>query len=152
MESTPSILFFLPLVFVVNVISLVSASDAAPQIEINVWPKPTSVSWSGPAAFAVPLSPSFRVLNPYSEHPYLRAAAARYTRLLLLERYRPLRPPHLNLSSSTPPLSSLVLSVVDASAPLLHGVDESYTLSITANGSSSVAELSAATPWGAMRG
>ncbi|KAJ8465591.1 hypothetical protein OPV22_028143 [Ensete ventricosum] len=152
MESTPFILFFLPLVFVVNVISLVSASDAAPQIEINVWPKPTSVSWSGPAAFAVPLSPSFRVLNPYSEHPYLRAAAARYTRLLLLERYRPLRPPHLNLSSSTPPLSSLVLSVVDASAPLLHGVDESYTLSITANGSSSVAELSAATPWGAMRG
>ncbi|THU44635.1 hypothetical protein C4D60_Mb02t09450 [Musa balbisiana] len=152
MESTPSILFFLPFVVVVNVISLVSSSDAAPVIEINVWPKPISVSWSGPAAIAVPLSPSFRVVNPYSEHPYLSAAAARYTRLLLLERYRPLRPPSLNLSSSAPPLSSLALSVVDPSAPLRHGVDESYTLSITANTSSSVSELSAATPWGAMRG
>ncbi|WOL03997.1 beta-hexosaminidase 2 [Canna indica] len=151
-STAPLHVFSVVVLLLLHAIFLASSSAAAFQIEVNVWPKPTSVSWPGAAPVAIPLSSSFRVLNPYPDNPYLSAAAARYTRLLLFERYRPLRPSPLNLSSSAQPLHSLALSVADASTPLRHGVDESYTLSISANDSSSVAELVASTPWGAIRG
>ncbi|XP_074589689.1 beta-hexosaminidase 2 [Curcuma longa] len=129
-----------------------STASPPPQIRINVWPKPTSVSWAGAAPIAVALSPSFRIPNPYPDNPYLRAATARYTRLLHTERHYPLRPPPLNLSSNVPPLASLAITVSEPSAPLVHAVDESYRLSISADNSSSFAELVAATTWGAIRG
>lgn len=140
--------FLLPLFF--SQLSLFSPiSSQTP--EINVWPKPTTVSW--PVPIAIPLSPSFRILSPDPHHSYLRRAVARYSRLLLSERHRPLVPPAVNLSASTPPLASLILSVVDSSIPLHHGVDESYSLSIAPPSSSgSAANLAAATVWGAMRG
>ncbi|XP_073007940.1 beta-hexosaminidase 2-like [Typha latifolia] len=139
--------FFLlfPLLIVITPIQS-SSLQTTPQI--NVWPKPTFVSWPNPTAN--PLSPSFRILPSCHDHPYLRRAVARYNRLVLTERHCPILPPLLNFSSSFPPLLSLSLSVADFSSPLRHGVDESYSLSISASASS--ANLSAATPWGAMRG
>nr|XP_010910083.1 beta-hexosaminidase 2 [Elaeis guineensis] len=140
--------FLLPLFF--SLLFLFSPiSSQTP--EINVWPKPTNVSW--PVPIAIPLSPSFHILSPYPNHRYLRRAVARYSRLLLSERHRPLVPPVVNISASAAPLSALVLSVADPSIPLHHGVDESYSLSIAPPSSSgSAANLTAATAWGAMRG
>lgn len=116
-------------------------------LPINVWPKPIIISW--PIPRATPLSPSFQILSPYPHHPYLHSAVARYTRLLFSEHYHPIVPPAVNLSSS-PPLRSLSLSISDLSSPLRHGVDESYSLSISS--STGLANLTAITVWGAMRG
>lgn len=112
---------------------------------INVWPKPTTFLWPNPQAIA--LSPNFTISAP--PHPYLAAAAARYLSQILTEHHRPLVNPNLNLTSS-PPLSALTITISDASAPLAHGVNESYSLTVPAGGGA--AALSAATAWGAMRG
>ncbi|KAG9441548.1 hypothetical protein H6P81_017402 [Aristolochia fimbriata] len=119
----------------------------SPETNINVWPKPRSVSWPNPEA--VLLSPAkFRILAPF--HKHLRAAAKRYRRLIVSERHAPVVPPFVNVSRSRPPLRALSISVLDLGAPLQHGVDESYTLRVPAGGTR--ANLAAGTPWGAMRG
>lgn len=123
--------------------------------QIHVWPKPVHVSWPVPAPprpAAAFLSPSFRILPPSPRHRHLHRAAARYARLVLTERHRPLVPRSPGPSPSHPLLRALAVSVADLSAPLHHGVDESYTLSIPPPGAGTVASLAAQTPWGAMRG
>ncbi|KAG6393261.1 hypothetical protein SASPL_147497 [Salvia splendens] len=112
---------------------------------INVWPKPTTFLWPRPQAIA--LSPNFTISAP--PHPHLTPAVRRYLRQILTEHHRPLVTPNLNLTSS-PPLSALTITISDASAPLAHGVNESYSLTIPDDGSA--AALSSETAWGAMRG
>ncbi|KAM6554116.1 hypothetical protein CsatB_014878 [Cannabis sativa] len=114
---------------------------------IDVWPKPRTVSWSQPQAHL--LSPTFSIATP--SHRYLRAAANRYRAQILTEHHQQLVPPSVVLINvSATPLQALNIDVADLTAPLHHGVDESYDLSIPASGS--VARLTARTAWGAMRG
>ncbi|KAH6827000.1 beta-hexosaminidase 2 [Perilla frutescens var. hirtella] len=112
---------------------------------INVWPKPTTFLWSHPQAIA--LSPNFTISAP--PHRYLTPAVSRYLRQILTEHHRPLVTPNLNLTSE-PPLAALTITISDASAPLAHGVNESYSLTIPYGGGAAV--LEAETAWGAMRG
>ncbi|KAK6162820.1 hypothetical protein DH2020_002661 [Rehmannia glutinosa] len=111
---------------------------------INVWPKPTTFHWPRPQAIA--LSPNFIISAP--GHRYLTPAVHRYLRLILTEHHRPLVPPLLNLTSQ--PLAALTVTISDAAAPLTHGVNESYSLTVPCAGGAAV--LKSETPWGAMRG
>nr|GMD39203.1 beta-hexosaminidase 2 [Ipomoea batatas] len=121
-------------------------SSYAAELPINVWPKPVSFDWPSPGA--VLLSPNFTVVSP--GHPYLKPAVDRYTNAVKTEHHRPLIAPALNLTSHTA-LKLLNITVNDVDAPLAHGVNESYTLSIP-HGDGGSAYLSAQTAWGAMRG
>ncbi|KAH6793766.1 beta-hexosaminidase 2 [Perilla frutescens var. hirtella] len=112
---------------------------------INVWPKPTTFLWPHPQAIA--LSPNFTISAP--PHRHLTPAVSRYLRQILTEHHRPLVTPNLNLTSE-PPLAALTITISDASAPLAHGVNESYSLTIPYGGGAAV--LEAETAWGAMRG
>ncbi|KAI3444915.1 hypothetical protein Pfo_001580 [Paulownia fortunei] len=112
---------------------------------INFWPKPTTFHWPHPQAIA--LSPKFTIFAP--GHRYLTPAVHRYLRQILTEHHRPLVTPPLNLTSA-PPLTALTITISDAAAPLTHGVNESYSLTIPCAGGGAV--LKAETAWGAMRG
>ncbi|KAM7476633.1 hypothetical protein LguiB_023876 [Lonicera macranthoides] len=131
--------------------SLLILSTLSPQISalgsssINVWPKPRTFSWTTP--HAIPLSPLFTITSP--PHQYLTPATSRYLRQILTENHRPLVNPAVNVTAA-PPLQTLAITVSDLSAALTHGVNESYTLSIPAAGTT--AYLVAETAWGAIRG
>ncbi|KAI3743824.1 hypothetical protein L1987_56891 [Smallanthus sonchifolius] len=112
---------------------------------INIWPKPRSFKWTTP--HAIPLSPSFTINSP--SHPYLSPSVNRYLRQIRTAQYNPLLTPLINFSISLP-LQTLTITVSDLTPPLSHGVNESYNLTVPAN--STAAALTAATPWGAMRG
>ncbi|RLN34859.1 beta-hexosaminidase 2 [Panicum miliaceum] len=122
-----------------------AAGDAS--FPINVWPKPVSMSWAEPYT-AVPVSPSFHIVAP-SGNPYLASAAARYAKLLVTERYRPVVGPAVTINAGTA-LAKLTVAVSDLAAPLQHGVDESYTLEVDPAGGTAM--VTAVTAWGAMRG
>ncbi|KAK3169131.1 hypothetical protein Dsin_000018 [Dipteronia sinensis] len=111
---------------------------------INVWPQPRLMSW--PQRQATLISPNFIITSP--EHPYLSSSVNRYLNLIKNEQYQPQVTPSVNIT--TPPLLTLSISVENLFTPLHHGVDESYTLTIPAN--LSMANLTAQTVWGAMRG
>ncbi|KAJ6425014.1 hypothetical protein OIU84_025727 [Salix udensis] len=132
--------FFLILFFL-----LVCASFTATSAQW-VWPKPRTLSW--PSPLATILSPHFTISSP--SHHHLSPAVNRYRLQILTEFHRPLVPPRVNLSNSSPPLQTLTIAVKDLAAPLQHSVDESYTLVIPT--ASSTANLTAETVWGAMRG
>ncbi|KAK8948872.1 hypothetical protein KSP39_PZI005525 [Platanthera zijinensis] len=112
----PSLFFFFFVVF------LPVVSPSASTFPVNIWPKPTTISWPSPATS--PLSPFFTILSSHPFHSQLSAAVSRYHNLLLFE---PLVPP--SLSSCSVPLSSLSISISKPSAPLHHAADESYSLS-----------------------
>ncbi|KAF8005902.1 hypothetical protein BT93_K0247 [Corymbia citriodora subsp. variegata] len=112
---------------------------------ISVWPKPREFSW--PTQQATLLSPSFTIESP--RHQYLSTSVERYLHLMLSEHFHPLSNPHANLTNG-PTLQTLVVLVNDLAAPLSHGVNESYSLSIPTSGDK--ASLIAETVWGAMRG
>ncbi|KAH0464664.1 hypothetical protein IEQ34_007450 [Dendrobium chrysotoxum] len=133
----------LPFVFLLLYLSSLSFSSSS--FPINIWPKPTNISW--PIPHSSPLCPSFTIHCSQPSHPHLSRAISRYTDLLLADHHQPLLPP--SLPSSPHPISSLSISISNPSAPLHHAVDESYTLSIPLSGS---AFLFASTPWGAIRG
>lgn len=118
---------------------------AVPCSAIGMWPQPRHMSW--PVHWATSLSPSFTIASP--SHPYLSPAVARYLQLIKTEGYNPLGALTVNLTNG-PPLQTLVVTVKDLAAPLTHGVNESYSLSIPT--SSDKATLIAETAWGAMRG
>ncbi|ERN20446.1 beta-hexosaminidase 2 [Amborella trichopoda] len=126
-------------------ISSIPTSIAQPP-QVLVWPKPRNLTWTPPYS-SILLSPTFTISYSGS-NPYLQNAVSRYLRLILAEKYTPVRPIPSNLTASTQPLQTLTLSVNDETPPLQHGVDESYSLSIP-NGT---AVLWSATVWGAMRG
>ncbi|PKA57412.1 Beta-hexosaminidase 2 [Apostasia shenzhenica] len=147
--STPPFLSPPPLLFLLFPLILFSPLISSNPLPIALWPMPAAVSWPDPAA--VPLSPNFRILLPRPHHRHLRAAAHRYRGLILSERHRPFVSPAVPLSSV--PLLSLSLSVSNPSAPLRHGVSESYTLSVNSSAGAAVsAFLAADTVWGAIRG
>ncbi|KAL6981572.1 Beta-hexosaminidase 2 [Sarracenia purpurea var. burkii] len=123
-----------------------SAISLTAQSPINVWPKPRKFSWPQPQTIL--LSPNFTVSSPH--HGYLTPAVNRYLRQVLTEHHRPLITPAVNLTPA-PPLQILTISVADLSAPLHHGVNESYTLVIPTVGDGT-ATMTAETAWGAMRG
>ncbi|XP_037488970.1 beta-hexosaminidase 2-like [Triticum dicoccoides] len=127
---------------------LPSRAQASSSFPVNVWPKPTSMSWAEPLA-AMPVSASFRIVGTSGNSPYLVSATQRYTALLFAERYRPIVRPAVNVTAGGPALQSLTVSVSDLSAPLQDGVDESYALEILPTG---VATITAATVWAAMHG
>lgn len=135
--------FLLIFIFVLASVPKISAVH----YPINVWPKPTTFSWPRPQVTS--LSNNFTIHPP--QHKYLRTAVDRYLKLFAEEHYRPLVVPALNLTSS-PSLQALNIIVADIAAPLAHGVNESYTLSIPSTWRSTAATLSAQTVWGAMRG
>ncbi|KAI4365950.1 hypothetical protein MLD38_021886 [Melastoma candidum] len=112
---------------------------------ISMWPQPRTMSW--PVHSATPLSPSFAISSPY--HRYLSVAANRYLKLIKTENYHPLVPQKVNLTNG-PSLQTLIITVNNLAAPLTHGVNESYSLSIPMSGNR--ATLIAETAWGAMRG
>ncbi|XVF56952.1 hypothetical protein PTKIN_Ptkin06aG0162400 [Pterospermum kingtungense] len=113
---------------------------------INVWPKPRQLLW--PKPLATYISQGFTIKSPY--HQYLTPAVNRYLRLIKTEHHRPLVTPSVNISNSSPPLQSLTLNIIDLTAPLQHGVNETYSISIP--DVDATAYLTAATAWGAMRG
>ncbi|KAK6928631.1 Glycoside hydrolase family 20, catalytic domain [Dillenia turbinata] len=117
--------------------------------QINVWPKPRSLSWPTPQAIS--LSPAFAI-NDANSCPNLSTAVNRYQTLVRSEKHRPLLTPALNISDSAPLLQTLTVLVADPGSPLQHGVDESYTLRIPAANRGTGANLTAKTVWGAMRG
>ncbi|XP_040382065.1 beta-hexosaminidase 2 [Oryza brachyantha] len=144
--SLPSLL----LLFVVLSSPARARGDAA--FPVNVWPKPTYMSWAEPH-MAVRVSSSFHVVGAPSGNAYLLSAARRYAALLAAERYRPLVTPAVNVTAAPggrAELRCLTLAVSDPHAPLQHGVDESYALEILPTGGA--ATVTAATAWGAMRG
>jgi hexosaminidase len=143
MAAPPYVLFLL--LFLFRPVPAVAAA-APPPPKVWAWPKPASISLSS-SVYAL-LSPSFSIRASPS-HPSLRHAIAFYTRLIKSERHLPLVPPS-NYTISLVPIRLVALSVSDLHVPLGPGVDESYTLSVTPNSPS--ADISAATPWGAIRG
>jgi hexosaminidase len=137
----------LPLLLLLgSAVTLLTCAGAGASFPVNVWPKPTSMSWAEPHA-AVPVSPSFHIVAS-SGNPYLASAAERYAKLLFRETYRPIVRPAVNVTAGNA-LEKLTVAVSDLAAPLQHGVDESYTLEILPTGAATV---TAATAWGAMRG
>ncbi|KAK1282690.1 Beta-hexosaminidase 2 [Acorus calamus] len=104
-----------------------------------------TLTWPTPKATF--LSPNFTIHSP--NHKHLLIASARYNRLILSENHNPIVPPPVNVTSS-PALHALSITVHDLLAPLHHGTDETYTLSIPSN--DATAYLTAETAWGAMRG
>ncbi|PKI59087.1 hypothetical protein CRG98_020453 [Punica granatum] len=112
---------------------------------INLWPKPRIVSW--PLPLATLLSPKFIITSP--NHRYLSTAVYRYLHLILTEHHHPLVIPTVNLTNGSV-VQSLIVTIHDLSAPLVHGVNESYHLKIPSTGVE--ASLTAETAWGAMRG
>lgn len=126
--------------------SMVRVVQPSPQL-INVWPMPRNLSWPIPAATTLP--PTFRIITP--PHHHLRLAAANYLNLILSEHYHPIVPPTVNSTASTSyPLTNLSITVADLAAPLQHGADETYTLTIPTSGGAGF--ITAATAWGALRG
>ncbi|KAJ0960575.1 hypothetical protein J5N97_001568 [Dioscorea zingiberensis] len=121
-----------------------TTSTSSIKPDINVWPKPVNISWTNPTTTT--LSPSFKILSSCTDK-HLRRAVRRYNHLILTELHDFIRPQPKTLSSSF--LNELLITISDVSAPLQHGVDESYTLWI---GSSGQANLTAVTVWGAMHG
>ncbi|KAG6395090.1 hypothetical protein SASPL_145682 [Salvia splendens] len=142
--SYPSFSHHLSLILISTILIPIPQISAV-DFPINVWPKPTTFLWPRPQAIA--LSPNFTISAP--PHPHLTPAVRRYLHQILTEHHRPLVTPNLNLTSS-PPLAALTITISDASAPLAHGVNESYSLTIPDDGSA--AALAAETAWGAMRG
>ncbi|KAK4841401.1 hypothetical protein QYF36_003847 [Acer negundo] len=112
--------------------------------KLSVWPQPRLMSWPQPHATLI--SPNFIITSP--EHHYLSSAVNRYLNLIKNEQYRPQVTPSVKITTS--PLLTLSISVDNLFTPLHHGVDESYTLTIPTN--VSMANLTAQTVWGAMRG
>ncbi|KAF7138761.1 hypothetical protein RHSIM_Rhsim07G0048800 [Rhododendron simsii] len=115
---------------------------------INVWPKPRTFSWPHPHSILV--SPLLTISSP--KHKYLTPAVNRYSRQILTEKHHHVNPPGVN-PTFTPSLKALNLTVRDIRAPLHHGVNESYTLTVPAGGAAAAtAVIAAETVWGAMRG
>jgi hexosaminidase len=76
-------------------VTLLTCVAAGASFPVNVWPKPTSMSWAEPHA-SVPVSPSFHIIVASSGNPYLVSAAERYAKLLFKETYRPIVRPAVN--------------------------------------------------------
>ncbi|KAK6232827.1 Glycoside hydrolase family 20 [Theobroma cacao] len=116
------------------------------QSEINVWPKPRLLVW--PKPLATFLSPNFTISSP--NHQHLTPAVNRYLRLIKSEHHHPLVTPSVIVSNSSAPLKTLSINVIDLTATLQHGVNETYALAVSEV--DGTAYLTAATAWGAMRG
>ncbi|KAK7334874.1 hypothetical protein VNO80_26640 [Phaseolus coccineus] len=115
---------------------------------LNVWPKPRNLTWTQQYQATLTAS-NFTITTTTPHHnKHLSAAITRYQNLVRSEHHHPLVPPEVNISTNLPPLEFLTLIVQDPDAALVHGVDESYTLSILP----SSAILTAKTTWGAIRG
>lgn len=139
----------LSFLFILALFFLPTPQISAVDYKINVWPEPTNFSWTHPQATLI--SANFTIFTPSNSNPYLIRAVKRYLKQIHSEHYHPLVAPLLNLSSSTP-LQALTITVADETAPLTHGVNECYSLSIPASHESCTATLEAETVWGAMRG
>ncbi|MED6197368.1 Beta-hexosaminidase 2 [Stylosanthes scabra] len=152
-QSTLSSLLLLLLYLSTNVIATHHKSvTKTVTTTINVWPKPRILTWAPPHQSTL-LHPSFTITTATINHQtntHLAAAINRYINLIKTEHHHPLVPIATNLTKNLPPLSTLTITVTNPYAPLHHGVDESYTLSIPSN--ASMATLTAPTAWGAMRG
>ncbi|XP_050234172.1 beta-hexosaminidase 2 [Mercurialis annua] len=130
------------IIFITTLILIKSSASHLP-----IWPKPRLLKWNNPPT-ATLISPAFTVTSP--DHPNLTPAVNRYLHQILTEHYTPLSGISSNISTASPKLQTLTITVADLTAPLHHGVNELYTIKIPNN--SSTASLAAETVWGAMRG
>ncbi|KAI9311224.1 glycoside hydrolase superfamily [Dichotomocladium elegans] len=112
-----------------------------------LFPIPQSVNWTGNTAA---LSSHFVIKGARNKH--VQAAAKRYAELIVKERWIPVQVAYEaeTLGASRNPLVSLDISVSDNTAKLDFGVDESYALTVPAEGGR--AKLTAPTWVGALRG
>ena len=120
-------IYSLSLLFIFQYVHSISAVGSP----INIWPKPRIFTWTSPQA--IPFSPSFTISSP--PHAYLTPAVNRYLRQIQSANYNPLVAPAVNFTVSLP-LQTLTITVSDLAATLSHGVNESYTLTVPANGGS----------------
>ncbi|GMH04436.1 hypothetical protein Nepgr_006275 [Nepenthes gracilis] len=135
-----SVFLILVFIFIPPLLSL--------EFPVNVWPKPREFQWRHPQATF--LASNFTINSLQNHHNHLSAAIKRYHHQILSENYQPLVSPAVHVPPTSSPLHALIINVADLAAPLEHGVDESYNLSIPTAVPAAV--LTAATAWGAMRG
>jgi len=144
----PETTLLLSLLFLFSSCSCFTLNNAHSTTILNVWPKPRNLTWAPPYQ-ATLIASNFTITTTTPHHnKHLSAAITRYQNLVISEHHHPLLPPAVNISKILPPLQFLTLVVQDPDAELVHGVDESYTLSILP----SSAILTANTTWGAIRG
>ncbi|XP_047170906.1 beta-hexosaminidase 2-like isoform X2 [Vigna umbellata] len=146
-ESTMFLRLFL-LLLLLSCIRFNDYAEASTTPIINLWPKPRNLTWSPPYQTTL-LSSSFTIITTtIHRNKHLSAAISHYHTLIKSEHHHPLVPLGVKISKDLPPLQNLSIEVADPHAGLVHGVNESYTLSILP----SHATLTAETVWGAMRG
>ncbi|KAG0054881.1 hypothetical protein BGZ83_010219 [Gryganskiella cystojenkinii] len=131
-------------------------------VKVNPLPAPVTIQWasSGP----VKVDSHFRIVGP--KHEVLSKAYARTASLIKEEKWTPRTweqpigefPPYPELhkraevdasNNNKATLKTVTVTVSDLKADLQHGVDESYTLDITAAGQGTI---KAKTAWGALHG
>lgn len=108
----------------------------------GVWPQPAVITYSDNTS--LPLSQNFDFVSAGPSSPIVEEAFSRYKSILGNNT----RNTGMPASMAPMELQSLSVSVVEVTAPLDFGVNESYTLTI-ADGK---ATLTAQTPFGALRG
>eukprot|EP00252_Welwitschia_mirabilis_P006389 TRINITY_DN17264_c0_g1_i1.p1 TRINITY_DN17264_c0_g1~~TRINITY_DN17264_c0_g1_i1.p1 ORF type:complete len:589 (-),score=40.87 TRINITY_DN17264_c0_g1_i1:259-2025(-) len=126
--------------------------------QVYPWPKPRKAVWGNSGL--IPIDPAFRILVP--NHKYLQEAALRYEALVFAEKWSPIGAGPVSTFNivesqacgfsrgARDKIRKLEVLVEKLDADLQHGVDESYTLSVPAKGG--VVNVTAKTPWGAIRG
>ncbi|KAF9904469.1 hypothetical protein BX616_001300 [Lobosporangium transversale] len=149
-------------------IGLLALAVSSEAVKVNPLPKPVHIKWgtSGP----IRVANNFRITG--TRHEILNKAYARTASLIKEERWIPQSweqpipefPPFPTLEKrgdeneeveafknggSRRALSTINVHVSDTKADLQHGVDESYTLDITASGKG---QITAKTIWGALHG
>jgi hexosaminidase len=118
---------------------LARAASSPPPIPSSVWPQPVNISTG---STQLPIATGFTLSCASACPAPLPAALARYAALLFIGGAPA-------FSDSGPALPALTITVT-ADVDLSPTADESYTLSVPADGSP--ASLTAATQWGALRG
>ena len=133
----------LPCLFSLIFFSLASLTIAG-SVDPNIWPLPQHFTYGSTRAF---LSVNFTIHCNVSNVTAIDTAIARYTPIIFSHSARSQRSPMESM------LTSLDILVVNSTAPLQLGMDESYTLTVPAPSESSASvTLAANTLWGAVRG
>ena len=126
------------------VLSLVSIHVAG-YGDPNIWPLPQQLTYGSTRAY---LHPNFTITCNITNSSVITTAITRYTAIIFTHRSS-----HTPINDTTAPLTALDILVVNATAALQLGMDESYTLTVpTPSASSTTATLTAHTVWGAVRG
>lgn len=128
--------------FVLSLVSIHFVAHGDP----NIWPLPQHFTYGSTRAL---LASNFVFHCNITNATVINTAIARYTPIIFNHATRS----HTNTTTAPPLLTALNILVVDSTAPLQLGMDESYTLTIpTPSDSTTSATLTANTVYGAVRG